>query len=85
MPKLTLSVDRAVVERAKRYAKSRGTSVSRLVEMMLDMAAAERPTRGGNGGTAPGARLPPVLARLRGSLRRGSRRDYERYLERKYR
>jgi hypothetical protein len=82
MRKLTLSVDPAVVARAKRYARTQGTSVSRLVEKMLDVAAS---------GTRPGAATgepapqPPVLARLRGSLKRGTGRDHRRYLERKYR
>jgi Family of unknown function (DUF6364) len=76
MEKLTLSVDPQVVARAKRYAKARGTSVSRLVESMLDLVAL--PT-GGDGD------VPPVLAKLRGSMKRGSEADYRRYLERKYR
>lgn len=37
MPKLTLSVDKKVVRGAKRYAATRGTSVSRLVERYLDL------------------------------------------------
>ena len=76
MPKLTLSVDERVVARAKRYARAQGTSVSRLVEKMLDLAAVpgER-----------GAGAPPVLTKLRGSMPRASVRDYHRYLEQKYR
>ena len=35
MSKLTLSVDPAVVRRAKKYAAARGTSVSRLVTTYL--------------------------------------------------
>lgn len=76
MQKLTLSVDARVVARAKRYARAQGTSVSRLVEKMLDLAA------------TPGSRaadVPPVLARLRGSLKGADTADYRRYLERKYR
>lgn len=75
MPKLTLNVDSRVVARAKRYAASRGTSVSRLVETILDVAAA--------GG--PAESPTPVLARLRGSLRSGSVEDYRRHLIRKHR
>lgn len=76
MQKLTLGIDKDVIERAKRYARANGTSVSRLVEKMLDIAAAPAPDRG---------ETPPVLSRLRGSLKRGTRRDYHAYLERKYR
>ena len=76
MAKLTLSVDERVIERAKKYAQARGTSVSGLVEQMLDLAAS---------GSDRKDITPPVLARLRGSLKGADRRDYHRYLERKYR
>ena len=76
MQKLTLSVEGRVVERAKRYAQARGTSVSRLVETYLDILAEP---------SVAGGRRRPVLTRLRGSMKRGSVGDYHRYLERKYR
>ena len=76
MTKLTLSVDAHVVARAKDYARVQGTSVSRLVEKMLDLAATP---------SEPTDDAPPVLARLRGSMKGGSVRDYRRHLERKYR
>jgi len=79
MQKLTLSVDRAVVDGAKRYARARGTSVSRLVESMLRLVST-RPA----GREQPTA-APPVLRRLRGSLKRGTVSEYRRHLERKYR
>lgn len=86
MEKLTLSIDPAVIARAKRYAKARGTSVSRLVEQMLDLAASGGAGAEGRRASAPTASdPPPVLARLRGSLRGGSRDTYRAYLERKYR
>ena len=81
MEKLTLSVDRHVVARAKAYARARGTSVSRLVETMLDLAARGEVGRPEVHETAP----PPVLTRLRGSLARGAVEDYQRHLARKYR
>ena len=76
MAKLTLSVDEGVVERAKAYAREQGTSVSGLVEKLLELAS----TPAGRAG-----KTPVVLGRLRGSLKRGSANDYHRYLERKYR
>lgn len=86
MQKLTLSVDPRVIERAKRYARARGTSVSRLVEQMLDLAATGTLPADAAGASGGGpVTAPPVLARLRGSLRRGSRDDYRRYLAKKYR
>lgn len=79
MQKLTLSVDRGVVDGAKRYARARGTSVSRLVESMLRMVSMRPAGREGP------AAVPPVLRRVRGSLKRGAVGDYRRHLERKYR
>jgi hypothetical protein len=75
--KLTLSVDEAVIERAKRFAAARGLSVSGLVERYLD-----RLTRPG-----PAPAVPPSLARLR-ELVSGARLDvaeHRAHLERKYR
>jgi hypothetical protein len=79
MTKLTLSVDEDVVQRAKRYAARRKTSVSRLVERYLELIS--RPPR------LDAESMPPILARLRGVLKGGGRDegDYRRYLEKKYR
>ena len=76
MAKLTLSVDQRVITRAKAYARARGTSVSGLVEQMLDLAVS---------GARRSDITPPVLSKLRGSLKRAGEKDYLRYLERKYR
>ncbi len=76
MSKLTLSVDDAVVERAKRFAKARGTSISKMVETYLSAVA------------EPPARLPPdtpVLKIMRGSLKKADLKDYKRHLDQKYR
>ena len=80
MQKLTLSVDRRIVARAKRYARARRTSLSRLVEAYFDLLA-----RTPASARQDEPRTPPVLSRLRGSLRRGSLGDYRQYLERKHR
>lgn len=79
MSKLTLSVDGAVVKRAKRYASKRGTSVSRLVEQYLELLS--RPT------PADDESVTPLLKQLRADLKgvTGDVSDYHRYLERKYR
>lgn len=74
MPKLTLSVDPEVVGGAKRYAEAHGTSVSRLVEdFLIRLTVQEKP------------REPPVLKRLRGSLKGARVGSYRRHLEKKYR
>jgi hypothetical protein len=72
--KLTLSIDEAVVERAKRYAKVRRVSVSELVEAYLDLLS--RPAMPADA---------PVLRSLRGTLKRADPSDYKRHLARKYR
>ena len=79
MSKLTLSVDGAVVTRAKRYARKRGTSVSRLVEQYLEMVS--------GAGNSDNGSVSPLLRRLRAELKgvTGDVADYRRYLERKYR
>ena len=76
MAKLTLNVDPAVVARAKRLAASRGTSVSKMVETLLHLAVNPREASRGT---------PPVLAKLRGSLRGLSSADYRHHLEAKHR
>ena len=73
MAKLTLSVDEAVVRRAKRYAA--GTSVSDLVERYLDLLA--RPLRRDE--------MPPVLRLLHGAGKGVDAGAHRRHLERKYR
>ncbi len=79
MPKLTLSIDAAVVARAKRYAAGRRTSVSRLVEDYLDLLAS-RPRN-----EAPQA--TPLLKRLQRGLagHELDERSYREHLARKYR
>ena len=79
MSKLTLSVDGAVVKRAKRYASKRGTSVSRLVEQYLKLLS--RPT------PREDEFITPLLRQLRADLKgmTGDVSEYHRYLERKYR
>jgi hypothetical protein len=73
--KLTLSIDRSVVLRAKRYARQRGLSVSRLVAVYLDAVSEPH---------SP-AQDPPVLRSLRGTLKRARLSDYRKHLTAKYR
>ncbi len=75
MSKLTLSVDKAVVARAKRYAKRRGVSVSHMVEAYLT-AVSEPPLVGED---------PPILRSLRGILKKANLQEYREYLAKKYR
>jgi hypothetical protein len=68
--KLTLSVDPAIVSRAKRYAKRQGVSVSKLVEVYL-ASISEQP---------PAADLPPLVASLRGILKTDDTGAYRKHL-----
>ena len=70
MAKLTLSVDKSVVLRAKLFAKQHSVSVSKLVEDYLDLITTPLPT----------ADQPPVLRSVRGMLKTGDRGDYRTYL-----
>ncbi|HEU5021229.1 MAG TPA: DUF6364 family protein [Bryobacteraceae bacterium] len=73
MARLTLSIDSAVVARARRYAARRNTSVSRLVEDYLRPLVEVEPDH----------MRTPVKA-MRGILKAGDREDYRRYLVKKY-
>jgi hypothetical protein len=75
MAKLTLSVDPSVVSRAKRYARKRGTSVSRMVEAYLSSVSEP----------ASPTDMPPILRSLRGTLKKADLDDYRKHLTRKYR
>lgn len=76
MSKLTLSVNDAVISRAKQYAKRQGVSVSQMVETYL-AAVSE------SGATAPRS-FPPILRSLRGSLQRADVEAYRKHLTAKY-
>lgn len=57
MPKLTLSADREVIEKAKRLAEERGTSVSRMFrQYIMSLGEARRSRRAS----------APITHRLRG-------------------
>jgi hypothetical protein len=72
--KLTLTVDPRIIAAAKLYAAEAGTSVSQLVEEYLAaIVAAPSPNP-----------APPVLARMRGAMRRVDRDDHHRHLVEKY-
>ena len=75
MSKLTLSVDRQVIERAKTYAKSRGLSVSAMVQAYLESVSLD----------AENSKMPPVLKSLRGSLKEADLNAYGAHLAQKYR
>jgi hypothetical protein len=73
MSKLTLSVDPAVVARAKRYARKHGVSISRMVEDYL-ASVAKSPAE---------PELPPVLRSVMGILKHADPAGYRKHLARK--
>lgn len=79
--KLTLRMEGALIEKAKRLAKERDTSVSRMVASFFDSLERTRSTNRRHG---------PITSRLRGSLKpeevrsQSDREDYLRYLEEKH-
>lgn len=78
MSKLTLSVEKSVVTRARRYAKEQGISVSQMVETYL-AAVAEPP-----GGKQDAPSHAPILKSLRGSLQKADVEEYRKHLAAKY-
>ena len=74
MSKLTLSVDPDVAARAKRYAKRRGTSVSRMVEAYLTSVMKPEEREGAT----------PILDSLAGILKKADLGDYRKHLSKKH-
>ncbi len=81
--KLTLRMERRLIQRAKRYARARGTSVSRLVAGFFALLGGKRSPDH----EAEEAELPPVTRSLLGSLGgiELDEEDYRRYLEERHR
>lgn len=81
--KLTLRMESALIERAKRYARARGKSVSRLV---ADYFALLRTTPGEPPTVEETERLPLITRSLLGSLSGAEldEADYRRHLEEKH-
>ena len=57
MPKLTLSADSQVIEKAKQLAQERGTSVSAMFSEYVETMSSPRPTR---------RKSAPITRKLRG-------------------
>ena len=79
--KLTLNVDKTVISKAKKYAKSRGRSLSGLVEDYLKfLTASDQP---------PETEISPGIKSLMGSIRIPENADYKKdlaeQLSKKYR
>lgn len=79
--KLTLKLDEAVIEKAKRYAGSKKTSLSHLIENYLEMLT-KGPDKKGK------CKITPLVKSLSGVITLPKdydhKKDYADYLSRKY-
>lgn len=77
--KLTLKLDKVIIERAKQYAKSHHTSVSKMVEDYLHMLTAEDKSS---------VEVTPLVKSLTGIIdiqEKNYKKDYADFLSKKYR
>lgn len=65
MPKLTLSADKDVIEKAKKIAEDRGTSVSAMFSQFVQSVGTPRPSR---------QQPAPITRRLRGLAKVSARK-----------
>ena len=77
--KLTLSVEEGLVEKAKRHAEARGTSVSKLVERYFSLMGQQAPAADRSDNSAFTRSLRGIV-----SDREVTEEDYYRYLEEKH-
>jgi hypothetical protein len=79
--KLTLRIEKRLIESAKRYSKKRGKSLSQLFSDYLIMI-----TKTEDSDQNREILLPPITASLKGILRgkKVDEKDYKTYLEGKY-
>jgi len=69
--KLTLTIEKAIIEAAKSYAKSKGRSLSDLIENYLKTILADK---------KPKVKLSPSIKRLKGSISLPEGFDYKKEL-----
>ncbi len=77
--KLTLKLDNKVIDRAKKYAEKRNTSLSKMIESYLDSVTRE---------DSSGIEITPLVENLSGVIKLPAdydhRKDYTDYLDQKY-
>ena len=71
--KLTLTLDKQVIARAKKYAGRKGQSLSKIVENYLKALS--------SGGDEPRIELTPIVKSLRGSFKAEPDMDYKEELK----
>jgi hypothetical protein len=70
--KLTLTIEQSVINRAKNYAKSKGHSLSDIIENYLKVIT--------NNGAKSGIETTPIVKSLKGSFKSPSNFDYKKEL-----
>lgn len=70
--KLTLTIDNSIIEKAKKYAKKRGRSLSDIVENYLKIITKEE--------QKSEIEISPITKSLRGSFKATGKYDYKREL-----
>jgi len=77
--KLTLKLDRKIIERAKKYARNKDTSLSRLIENYLSWITSEK---------SRADKISPLVKSLSGIINLSEnfnhKKEYSDYLENKY-
>ena len=71
--KLTLTIEQAIIERAKKYAKQKGRSLSDIVENYLKVITKET--------VVSDVEITPLTKSLRGSFKAPDNFDYKKELE----
>ncbi len=76
--KLTLRLDKTLIEAAKQYSCDTGKSISKIVGDLFSMIARKKKHQE--------YEISPTVRMLKGILKKGtvSEREYKRYLEKKY-
>ncbi len=79
--KLTLTIERDIIERAKNYAKNRNRSLSDIIENYLKLLTEKEQKN-------EGSKLNPIVESLKGSFKMPKNMDYKKELrdrlEKKY-
>lgn len=71
--KLTLTIEKEVIEQAKKYAKQKGQSLSEMVENYFKLLASEKIK-------SKETKLSPKVNRLRGIIKTDENLDYKKIL-----
>lgn len=74
--KLTLTIEKAVIERAKNYAKNQNRSLSDIIENYLKILTEKEQK-------SKDQKLNPIVASLKGSFKMPKNMDYEKELRKR--